>query len=144
MSSFLSHNMQTTPFRLFALLWLAGFLHACGVSELNNPYSGDEGKRSVLYQSFEERPKHLDPAVAYSSNEYAFIGQIYEPPFQYHYLKRPYQLMPLTATKMPDIHYLNQKGEWLAEDATINDIAYTDYLIEIRPSYSISASSGFG
>ncbi len=36
---------------------------------------------AVLYQSFSERPKHLDPATAYSENEYAFIAQIYEPPF---------------------------------------------------------------
>ena len=133
MSSFLSFNMQPILLRLSLLLCLAGLLHACGVSELNDPYADEEGQKSVLYQSFEERPKHLDPAVAYSSNEYAFICQIYEPPFQYHYLKRPYQLTPLTATKMPDVHYLNQIGELLGQGTAINDIAYTDYLIEIRP-----------
>jgi ABC-type transport system substrate-binding protein len=125
--------MQPILLRLSLLLCLAGLLHACGVSELNDPYADEEGQKSVLYQSFEERPKHLDPAVAYSSNEYAFICQIYEPPFQYHYLKRPYQLTPLTAFKMPDVHYLNQKGELLGQGTAINDIAYTDYLIEIRP-----------
>ncbi len=133
MSSFLSFNMQPILFRLITLLCLTGLLHACGVSELNNPYADEEGQQSVLYQSFEERPKHLDPAVAYSSNEYAFICQIYEPPFQYHYLKRPYQLTPLTATKMPEVLYLNQKGELLGQGATVTDIAYTDYLIDIRP-----------
>lgn len=133
MSSFLSFNMQPILLRLFTLVCLAVILHACGVSELNNPYADEEGRKSVLYQSFEGRPKHLDPAVAYSSDEYAFICQIYEPPFQYHYLKRPYQLTPLTATKMPDVLYLNQKGELLGQGAAINDIAYTDYLIEIRP-----------
>ena len=95
------------------LLFLAVFLAACDVSQLNNPYPEDEGKHPVLYQSFSERPKHLDPAVAYSENEYAFIAQIYEPPFQYHYLKRPYQLTPLTASKMPEINYLNKQGEKL-------------------------------
>ena len=134
MSSFLSLKMQTTILRLFALLWLVGLLHACGYSELNNPYADDEGQKSVLYQSFEERPKHLDPAVAYSSNEYAFICQIYEPPFQYHYLKRPYQLTPLTATKMPEIHFLNKKGERIGEGDPSGEIAYTDYLIEIKPA----------
>ena len=29
------------------------------------------------------------------------IGQIYEPPLQYNYLKRPYELEPLTLTQMP-------------------------------------------
>jgi oligopeptide transport system substrate-binding protein len=102
-------------------------------SQLNNPYSDDEGSLSVLYESFSERPKHLDPAVAYTANEYSIIGQVYEPPFQYHYLKRPYQLVPLTATQLPEIHYLNAKEEPLAQTAKENDIAFTDYLIDIKP-----------
>ena len=76
----------------------------------------------------------MDPAVAYSANEYAFISQIYEPPFQYHYLKRPYQLVPLTATGMPEINYLNPQGEKLGEGANDSDIAFTDYVIEIQPN----------
>ena len=130
MSSFLSMKIQTCQI----LLLLALFLTACDVSQLNNPYPEDEGKRSVLYQSFSERPKHLDPAVAYSENEYAFIAQIYEPPFQYHYLKRPYQLTPLTASKMPEINYLNKQGEKLGEGAKDSDIAFTDYVIDIQPN----------
>lgn len=105
-------------------------------SQFNNPYSEDEGSRTVLYESFTERPKHLDPAVAYSENEYSIIGQIYESPFQYHYLKRPYQLVPLTATKMPDIRYLNAKGEPLRQGAKDSDIAFTDYIIDIKPNIS--------
>jgi oligopeptide transport system substrate-binding protein len=116
------------------LLLLSLFLTACDVSQLNNPYPEDEGKLQVLYQSFSERPKHLDPAVAYSENEYAFIAQIYEPPFQYHYLNRPYQLAPLTASKMPEINYLNKQGEKLGEGAKDSDIAYTDYVIDIQPN----------
>ncbi|WP_243216979.1 ABC transporter substrate-binding protein [Methylobacter sp. S3L5C] len=115
------------------LIFIALFLTACDVSQFNKPYSEKEGELSVLYQSFSERPKHLDPAVAYSENEYAFIAQIYEPPFQYHYLKRPYQLTTLTASKMPEINYLNKQGENLGKGAKDNDIAYTDYVIDIKP-----------
>ena len=115
------------------LLLLSLLLTACDVSQLNNPYAEDEGKRSVLYQSFSERPKHLDPAVAYSENEYAFIAQIYEPPIQYHYLKRPYQLAPLTAGKMPQVDYLDKLGARLGAGAADSDIAYTDYVIDIQP-----------
>ena len=111
----------------------AVLLTACDVSELNDPYSKAEEDLSVLYSSFSERPKHLDPAVAYSANEYAFIGQIYEPPFQYHYLKRPYQLVPLAAAKMPDIEYLDRNGKKLPPGADSGQIAFTDYLIEIKP-----------
>ena len=103
---------------------------ASGSSQFNNPYPENETKQAILYESFSERPKHFDPAVAYSANEYAFIAQIYEPPFQYHYLKRPYQVVPLTATRMPEIIYLNQQGEKLGQGS---DIAFTDYVIEIQP-----------
>jgi len=105
----------------------------CDVSQLNNPYAEDVGASSVLYQSFSERPKHLDPATAYSENEYAFIAQIYEPPFQYHYLKRPYQLTTLTATKMPEITYLDKQGNKLGgNNVQDSDIAYTDYVIDLQ------------
>jgi len=108
------------------------FLTACDVSQLNNPYSETEADLSILYSSFSERPKHLDPAVAYSSNEYGFIGQIYEPPFQYHYLKRPYQLEPLTATQMPVVEYFNQDNEALDGNSSEQQIAYTKYTITIK------------
>ena len=75
-------------------------LAACS-GPVNSPYpaadsAADAGK-SILYSAFEERPKHLDPARSYSENEYVFLGNIYEPPLQYHFLKRPYQLEPETA-----------------------------------------------
>ena len=114
---------------LIALLFL---LSACDDSPLNNPYTDNELDQSVLYSSFSERPKHLDPAISYSSNEYALIGQIYEPPFQYHYLKRPYQLTPLTASKMPEISYYDDDGKKLSGDAEASEIAYTDYIIDIQ------------
>jgi oligopeptide transport system substrate-binding protein len=116
------------PF-LFALL-----LTACDFTQVNNPYPKDQDDKAILYQSFDERPKTLDPATAFAANEYAFIAQIYEPPFQYHYLKRPYELVPLTATKMPDIQYVDKQGEKLSATADIKDIAFTDYIIDIKPN----------
>ncbi|MFA5017309.1 MAG: ABC transporter substrate-binding protein [Methylobacter sp.] len=132
-------KMQTCKARVLVLMlsvifWAASYSCAAWASaQPNNPYPEDEDKQAILYESFSERPKHMDPAVAYSSNEYAFIAQIYEPPFQYHYLKRPYQVVPLTATRMPEVIYLNQKGDKLEQGANDNDIAFTDYMIEIQP-----------
>ena len=61
----------------------------------NNPYSAQEtASDNTLYTSFTERPKHLDPAQSYTSDEAEFTAQVYQPPFQYHYLKRPYELIP--------------------------------------------------
>jgi peptide/nickel transport system substrate-binding protein len=119
---------------LSLIVWLSLALSACGGdTPLNDPYPESERLQSILYTSFSERPKHLDPAVSYSSNEYALIGQIYEPPFQYHYLKRPYILEPLSADAMPEIVYFDVKGQQLADNAAVADIAYTDYVLEIQP-----------
>lgn len=132
MSSILSVKItKQIIYRAFQLLLIC-ILSACDNVQLNNPYAQGNPQQSVLYSSFSERPKHLDPAVSYSANEYAFIGQIYEPPFQYHYLKRPYQLIPLTATKMPAIQYLGADAKPLAPDTDIKDIAFTDYIIQIQ------------
>ncbi len=116
-------------------------LSACD-SQLNNPYSDNATNQSVLYESFSERPKHLDPVAAYSSNEYAIIGQIYEPPLQYHYLKRPYELTPLSAEKMPTVRYLNEKGEIL-NNPKDSEIAFTDYIIDIKQNANFQPHPAF-
>ena len=81
---------------LIVLLFLAG----CG-DVWNDPYSASERGGNILYSSFAERPKHLDPVQSYTEDEARFTQQVYEPPLQYHYLKRPYELIPLTATEIP-------------------------------------------
>lgn len=81
------------------LLLLAG----CDLSAINSPYPEAQSDISVSYSSFMLRPKHLDPARSYSANESLITAQIYEPPLQYHYLKRPYTLEPLTAAMMPQV-----------------------------------------
>ena len=95
-------------FYKYTLLILAFTLSGCSDKPLNNPYGKSFENEKVIYSSFQERPKHLDPARSYSSNEYAFIAQIYEPLFQYHYLKKPYELIPLTAREMPELHYFDK------------------------------------
>jgi ABC-type transport system substrate-binding protein len=110
------------------MLWVSG----CGAPPWNNPYPRDEVGRPVFFSSFSERPKFLDPARSYSSNEWAFISQIYEPPLQYHFLKRPYQLVPLTATAMPEVIHYGADGRPLPADADPGRIASSEYRIHIR------------
>ncbi len=106
---------------------------ACSDSSLNNPYPVEDDDRNIYYDTFSERPKHLDPARSYSSNEYVFLGQIYEPPLQYHFLKRPYQLIPLTATEMPVPIYLDSEGNVIDEDAPSDKISKIIYRMTIKP-----------
>lgn len=120
-----------TVYRIFLLLAYC-LISGCSDSSLNNPYPVAEGDRNIYYDTFSERPKHLDPARSYSANEYVFLGQIYEPPLQYHFLKRPYQLIPLTATEMPVAIYQDSEGNIIDENAPSEKIARVIYRISIQ------------
>ncbi|WP_374090909.1 ABC transporter substrate-binding protein [Methylomicrobium lacus] len=143
MSSLLSIKFRRAGILPCVLFFVAVLLVACTGSPWNDPYPEEDDKQAALYMSFAERPKHLDPAVAYSENEYAFIAQIYEPPLQYHYLKRPYELTPLTAARLPEIVYYDQQGQKLGPDAEAKDIAYSDYLLEIKPGIRFQPHPAF-
>lgn len=100
-------------------------------SVLNNPYPVSDANKKIYYSSFNEQPKTLDPARAYSANEYLFISQIYEPLLQYDYFIRPYKLEPLTAAFFPTIAYLNKNREPIS--AASKDLAFSVYSIQIKP-----------
>ena len=122
---------------------LLSLLSACGKAPWNDPYPESERGQNILYSVFSERPKHLDPARSYSSNEVVFTGQIYEPPLQYQYLKRPYTLEPLTAQAMPDVAYFDAQGQALPADAAPERIAYSDFLIRIKPGINYQPHPAF-
>ena len=110
---------------------LAALLAACG-SAWNDPYPVAEAGKNILYSAFTNRPKHLDPVQSYAEDEATFLYQIYEPPLQYHYLKRPYSLIPGSAAQMPVLTRYDKDGVRLADDAPVEQVAYTVYDIRIR------------
>ena len=120
--------------RALSVLLLVVLLHACGGGLWNNPYPAADDGKPILYTAFTERPKHLDPAQAYSENEYEFLAQIYAPPLQYHYLKRPYELVPLAASVMPIVRYLDKNRSPLPDNAPAEKIAFSMYEIRIKPN----------
>lgn len=107
-------------------------LAACDGGLWNNPYSEMEKGQSIFYSAFTERPKHLDPAQAYSENEYEFIAQIYQPPLQYHYLKRPYTLIPQASRDLPKVTYLDKNNHPLPDDVSAEKVAFSVYEIHLR------------
>lgn len=115
------------------LMLLTVLLSACGEHNWNNPYASSDAGKNVLYNVFSERPKHLDPVQSYSSNEIQFTAQIYEPPLQYHYLKRPFALIPSTAKEIPGAKYFDAEGNQLPDNTRAADIAYSIYEISIKP-----------
>ena len=119
---------------ILIIIFVAFLLNACSDGAWNNPYpsegKGEGDTKNVIYSSFSERPKRLDPVSSYSSNEYQFIAQIYEPPLQYHYLLRPYTLVPLTASRLPEVRYFGENEVLVDEDA-LDSIKYSEYTIKI-------------
>ena len=109
-----------------ALLALAG----CN----NSPYPIGAEKQNTLFYSFDERsPRYLDPTASYANPESAYTFQIYEPPYGYHYLKRPYVLEPKAAAEVARPYYLDKDGKRLADDVPAEQIAESVYEVKIKP-----------
>src|SRR5258706_1171958 len=123
--------MPAPPVRawLVAMALSAG----CSGSPWSNPHRASEAGANILSSSFSERRKHLDPVQSYSKNEYQLIANIYQPPLQYHYSKRPYELVPFGATEVPRPQFYDAKGKRLPDTADAKDVAWSDYVIRIRP-----------
>ena len=120
--------MLKIPLRLASILLLS----ACG-QVWNDPYPAVNAEQNTLYAAFTDRPKHLDPAQSYTEDELTFTGQIYEPPLQYHYLKRPYELIPATLEEIPHPRFLDDQGRELPADAPLESIAESVYELKLKP-----------
>jgi oligopeptide transport system substrate-binding protein len=116
---------------LLVLLGLAA--SGCREKSWNDPHK-TAASANYYYGTFSSSPKTLDPARSYSNDEAVFTAQIYEPPLQYHYLLRPYTLIPLTTNGMPIIHYWDTQGQLLPDNAPASQVAYTTYDIHIKPA----------
>lgn len=109
-------------------------LTACG-KVWNDPYPQQEQGRNILYSAFTERPKHLDPVQSYAEDEIMYTAQIYEPPLQYHYLKRPYEVVPTTLTALPTLRLLDANKQPLPESLASGDaskVAYSEYTLHLK------------
>ncbi len=109
-----------------AALWLA----ACN----NNPWPEGSAASNTLYTAVQETsPRHLDPTASYWNNETAYTYQIYEPLYGYHYLKRPFQLVPKAAAEVVKPHYVDKNGQRLPDDAPSAQVAESIYDVPIKP-----------
>ncbi len=110
----------------------------------NSPYPAGAERSNTLFYSFDERsPRYLDPTASYSNPESAYTLQIYEPPYGYHYLKRPYELVPKSAAAVVKPRYLDKNGQPLPEDAPAEAIAESVYDIPIRPGIRFQPHPAF-
>lgn len=93
--------MRESVLRAAACIALAAvFLSPLGCS--NDPYPPAEA-RKVVYGALGEDPRTLDPAQASDTLSGGVLAQMYEALYEYHYLKRPYELRPALADGMPEV-----------------------------------------
>ncbi|RZS56555.1 ABC transporter substrate-binding protein [Sphaerotilus mobilis] len=115
---------------LVLLLTLLAGLGGCG----NSPYPPGAAEANTLYTAFTERsPRHLDPVASYWNQDTPYTHSIYEPLLAYHYLKRPYTLIPRLALAVPEPVLKDAQGRTLPADAPDERVAESVYEIAIRP-----------
>lgn len=108
---------------------LALVLAACD----NSPHPDGAAATNTLFTAFTERsPRYLDPTASYSNNETPITYQVYEPLYGYHYLKRPYELIPKSAAAVVKPRFFDKDGKPLPDDAPGEQIAESVYDIPIK------------
>ena len=124
--------------------WVLALLFAALAGCNNSPHPRGAEKENTLYMAFSERsPRYLDPTASYTAPEGTFAYQIYEPPYGYHYLKRPYELIGRAASAVVKPYYLDAKGQRLPDDAPIEKIAQSVYDVPIRPGLRYAPHPAF-
>jgi len=98
----------------------------------NAPYPAADSDLKVRYLPMNYEPRHLDPAFSYSTGEHVLLAQVYEPLFEYHYLKRPYVLQPLTCREIPEPQLFNKEGKALPPDTPPEEAARITYQFQIK------------
>ncbi len=141
-------RFQARVARGLALLAATLGLAACN----NSPYADGAAATNTLFYSFDERsPRYLDPTASYTNPEAAYTYQVYEPLYGYHYLKRPYALVPKAAAEVVKPYYLDNAGQRLPDDAAAELIAESVYDIPIKngimyaphPAFAKDAKGGY-
>ncbi len=87
----------TGAFGNFLAFLALGFAAFCN----NNPYGSFKPGR-VIYSAMSGDPRTLDPTRVSDSESFAVASNIHDTPYEFHYLKRPLELVPAMATGMPE------------------------------------------
>ncbi len=122
------HDNRRGALRLF-MVAAALLLAACN----NSPWPDGAAATNTIFNSFDERsPRYLDPTASYSNPETPYTYSAYEPLYAYHYLKRPYELIPKAAEAVAKPFYLDKAGQRLPDDAPAEQIAESVYDVHIK------------
>lgn len=122
------------------------------ISCSNIPYSYNDIKGKTALKTYSTELKYVDPVKSYYVYEAAIIDQIYEYLFQYHYLKRPYELIPCLARFVPKPvlkvvtvkePYTPRRFQGNKESFKVKKIKVISYTIKIKEGVFYSPSPCF-
>ena len=129
---------------LCALLVLSVFILSGCSRPVNAPRDLSDYASNTLFSSFSGRsPRTLDPQESYSSDETIYVYGVYEMLYGYHYLKRPYELVPRAAEKIVVPIYYDKDGNELPADADSKDIVRALYRIPIKKGIKFAPHPAF-
>lgn len=116
-----------------ALAWVAGASLSLLAGCDNSPWESGAASTNTLFTAMQEgSPRHMDPTASYWSNDTTFTYQIFEPPYGYQYLKRPYELMGKSAEAVAKPRYVDKDGKELPDDAPGDQVAESVYDVHIK------------
>ena len=99
----------------------------------NSPWEqGAEAGNTLFSAMVENSPRHMDPTASYWWNDTPFTYQIYESPYGYHYLKRPYVLVGKAAQEVARPSYYDKNGQLLPDDAPAERIFESVYDVHLK------------
>ncbi len=110
----------------------------------NSPHPAGAEATNTFFTAFQERsPKYLDPTASYSIDETPYTYSIYEPLYRFHYLKRPYEVVPRAAERVVEPRYYDKAGRELPADAPGDQVAEAVYDIPLRKGIRFAPHPAF-
>lgn len=99
---------------------------------VNNPWPESLQNGNIYFTSLSGDIKTVDPATSFYSHEADVMDLAYESLLTYHFLKRPYELIPLLAEEIPQPIYFDKQGNVLSGDPEAEKIGKVEYLVKLR------------
>lgn len=99
---------------------------------VNNPWPKSLQQGNIYFTNLAGDIKTQDPATSFYSHEADIMDLTYESLLTYHFLKRPYELMPALAEKIPEAIYYDTDGNVLPGDPDSNLVKRVEYIIQLK------------
>ena len=92
-----------TRLRFFLASLFSLYISSCTKCQKEQEKSLSHVGKKILSVARSADPRTLDPQAQFDQGSSTFISNVYDTLLDYHYLKRPYELMPSLLESMPEV-----------------------------------------